>query len=254
MHNTISKLVDYHCHLDLYPNYQEMFGEPSSEDVITLAVTTTPKAWAKNKELAQHSRNVRVALGLHPQLVAERADEITLFENLLNEARFVGEVGLDAGPRFYHSYDLQKQIFIRILKACAVLGNRILSVHSVRATSEVLNLIEEHLPSDRGRVVLHWFNGSKSEADRAVKFGCYFSVNIEMLKKETRREVIYRLPLERILTESDGPFTTTSNHPSVPKDVTIVVSKLADLFSKRKIGMQDQIAANVEALEYGPGI
>jgi hypothetical protein len=42
--------------------------------------------------------------GPSSQLADERSDEVTLFENLLPQARYVGEVGLDAGPRFYKSF------------------------------------------------------------------------------------------------------------------------------------------------------
>ncbi|WP_232916157.1 TatD family hydrolase [Pseudomonas viridiflava] len=42
--------------------------------------------------------------------------------------------------------------------------------------------IERCLPPDRGKVVLHWFTVSISEARRALDLGCYFSVNVEMLK------------------------------------------------------------------------
>jgi TatD DNase family protein len=92
--------VDFHCHLDLYPDHIALIDECDREEIATLTVTTTPKAWGKNRSWAKHAKHVRVALGLHPQVVADRADEVTLFERLLCEARYVGEVGLDAGPKF----------------------------------------------------------------------------------------------------------------------------------------------------------
>ena len=92
--------VDFHCHLDLYPDHASLVAESDRERVATLAVTTTPKAWRRNREVAAGSDYVRVALGLHPQLVAERASELLLFEKFLPETRYVGEIGLEAGPRF----------------------------------------------------------------------------------------------------------------------------------------------------------
>ena len=179
-----SGLVDFHCHLDLYPDPVAAISEAEAAGVYTLTVTTTPKAWPRNLALTQGTSRVRAALGLHPQLVAERHNEITLWETYLPEARYVGEVGLDAGPQYYRSLDLQKQIFERILKQCAKTGGKVLSIHSVRAATAVLDLIEAHLPAERGRTVLHWFTGTKAEARRAVDLGCYFSVNGEMLKKK----------------------------------------------------------------------
>ena len=132
--------------------------------------------------MASRSAYVRVALGLHPQLVAERAAELSLFETYLPEARYVGEIGLDAGPRFYRSLEQQEQVFERVLRACAEQGGKILTVHSVRTVAKVLRAIEEHLPPNRGCVVLHWFTGSRAEARRAAQLGCYFSINGEMLR------------------------------------------------------------------------
>ena len=65
-------LVDFHCHLDLYPDHSTAVREADAAEVFTLAVTTTPRARPRNHELAQRTKHVRAALGLHPQLVAER--------------------------------------------------------------------------------------------------------------------------------------------------------------------------------------
>ena len=87
--------VDFHCHLDLYRDHDALITECDREAIATLTVTTTPKAWPRNREMAAASAYVRVALGLHPQLVAEREGELPLFERHLHETRYIGEVGLD---------------------------------------------------------------------------------------------------------------------------------------------------------------
>jgi TatD DNase family protein len=156
---TTTGLVDFHCHLDLYPDHQAAVQEAEDAGVFTLAVTTTPRAWSRNHELAQRTRHVRAALGLHPQLVAERAAELDLWDRHLPETRYVGEVGLDAGPRFYKSMDLQKQVFQHVLRRSAEAGDKIITVHSIRAAKIVLDHIESHLPPTRGKVVLHWVYG-----------------------------------------------------------------------------------------------
>src|SRR5437868_891310 len=92
--------VDFHCHLDLFQDYEAAIARAEAARIYTLTVTTTPKAWARNHELTRQTRFVRAALGLHPQLVAERAEELSLWERHLSETRYVGEVGLDAGPKF----------------------------------------------------------------------------------------------------------------------------------------------------------
>lgn len=241
-------LVDFHCHLDLYPDLAEAVRRSEEQGVFTLAVTTTPRAWAHNEALAAPTRHVRAALGLHPQLIAKHAHELALFEALLPRTRYVGEIGLDAGPRFYRSIEQQKAVFERIIRLCADAGDKVISVHSVRATKTVLDTIERCMPSTHGRVVLHWFTGSSSEARRAVDLGCYFSINGEMLADSKRRGVISTLPLERLLTETDGPFTLIGGRPSEPGDVKITVADLALLHTCSAESMRTQIAKNLREL------
>lgn len=219
--------VDFHCHLDLYPDFETAIARAEAAQVYTLTVTTTPKAWPRNHELTRHTSYVRAALGLHPQLVAERGGELVLWERYLQEARYIGEVGLDAGLRFYKSLDAQKQVFRTVLERCADAGGKILTVHSVRTVPMVLKMIERHLPQDRGIVVLHWFTGTKSEARRAVELGCYFSVNIEMTRSTRGQMLISNLPMNRILTETDGPFTRVDDQPVEPASVRATVGAIA---------------------------
>lgn len=232
--------VDFHCHLDLYPDHEAAIARAEAAGVYTLTVTTTPKAWPRNQALTRDTHFVRAALGLHPQLVADRADELSLWERYLSETRYVGEVGLDAGPRYYRSLDLQKRIFRRVLECCAIAGGKVLTVHSVRAVTPVLDLIEECLPRDRGAAVLHWFTGSRSEAKRAAALGCFFSVNAAMTSSDRGRALIAELPLDRLLTETDGPFTQHAGRPAEPADVTVALDAIAGV---RAISSEDVTAA-----------
>lgn len=240
--------VDFHCHLDLYDDFEDLVRECDSARVATLAVTTTPKAWPRNKELAGQSTHVRAALGLHPQLVAERSSEITLFERYLPEARYVGEIGLDAGPRYYPSFPEQERLFERILCACSDAGGKILTVHSVRTVSKVLGHLERSLDPARCRVVMHWFTGTASEAKRAAAFGCYFSINLAMLQAPRGRTLLSAVPIERLLTETDGPFTENEGRPSRPQDVSKVVDSIAAALNITSDLCQRQMLNNLRDL------
>jgi TatD DNase family protein len=243
------ELIDYHCHLDLYKNHAKQFEICEQKRIATLAVTTTPRAWSHNRDLAEGSRFVRVALGLHPQLVGQIAQEITIFEQLLPSTRFVGEVGLDASPAHYATFEKQKTIFTRVLKACAGEGGKILSVHSVRTGQIILDLIEEHLPQGQGRIVFHWFSGSSGEARRAAGLGCYFSLNKEMFRNPNRKQLIGSLPFDRILTETDGPFVSTEKGPSEPSDTSNLIPLIADAFQKEAFEVKARLLQNLCELE-----
>lgn len=216
--------------------------------VATLAVTTTPKTWRRNLEIARGSKFVRVALGLHPQLVAERANEVALFEKFLPETRYVGEVGLDAGPRFYRSFADQERVFVRILEACAEQRGKILSIHSIRSASKVLSHLETYLSPERGKAILHWFTGTNAEAHRAVNLGCYFSVNQAMMGNPRLVSILANLPVDRLLTETDGPFVETNGQPTRPKDVSLALSSLARVRKLPLEDMRQQILTNLKIL------
>ncbi|KRP61047.1 Qat anti-phage system TatD family nuclease QatD [Pseudomonas orientalis] len=247
--SSIPKWVDFHCHLDLYPDHERLIVGCDQAEAATLAVTTTPKAWRRNCEFAVSARHVRVVLGLHPQLVAERESELPLLERLLEETRYVGEVGLDAGPQFYRSFEAQERVFKRVLDACSEQGGKILTVHSVRSVGKVLSHIERLLPTNRGTVVLHWFTGSASEARRAVELGCYFSINSQMLSSARHRNLVASLPSDRLLTETDGPFVQIEGRATRPaSDIPKTVQALALLREQSPEQAAAQIISNLRDL------
>jgi TatD DNase family protein len=243
-----SPLVDFHCHLDLYRDHAGAVAECDRLKIFTLAVTTTPRAWPRNHELASATKFVRAALGLHPQLVKDHHHELTIWRDMLKDARYVGEVGLDAAPAFYASFEKQKAVFEAILRDCAEQREKILTVHSVRAAKAVLDMLEAFLPSGRGVAVLHWFTGTKAEASRAVALGTYFSINREMLRNERHRATVASLPLDRLLTETDGPFIKIDGRDGRPSDVRMTVDELAVLLSLSPAELADIIRNNLKRL------
>ncbi len=97
-------------------------------------------------------------------------------------------------------------------------------------------------------MVMHWFTGSKSEVRRAVELGCYFSVNSQMLVGDRGRDMLIALPRDRILTETDGPFTQCGNRPSTPADVKNTVEAIAVLNGTTSEEAAAQIRHNLKEL------
>lgn len=223
----MARFVDFHCHLDLYRDHVHALRACEEEQIYTLSVTTTPKAWPRNRDLTRDTRYVRAALGLHPQLVGEREDELELWERFAGDARYIGEVGLDANRDHRSSLEAQQRVFERVVSVCEEQGGKVLSVHSVRAAGMVLDTLESLLARDRGKVILHWFSGNSSELNRAIDLGCYFSINRSMTGSARGREIIAMLPEHVLLTETDGPFTTVEDRPAFPTDVVHTVAEIS---------------------------
>ncbi len=239
-------MIDFHCHLDLYPEPTRVVQECERRDLRVLSVTTTPSAWNGTSELATGSAGVRTALGLHPQLIHERKHELALFEQLLPTTQFVGEIGLDGAPEFRRHWADQVAVFESILSLCGAAGGRFLSIHSRRATSTILEYLER--APGAGVTILHWFSGSVRELERAVALGCWFSVGPAMFSGQRGRDLISRMPQDRVLTESDGPFTRVNEEPARPWDVEIAVAGLGKTWNKSNDCISRRLSDNLERL------
>ncbi len=239
-------MIDFHCHLDLCPNPAAVVDDCRRRGLYILSVTTTPSAWKGTSALAGDAPRIRTALGLHPQLAHERRGELTLFDELLPQVRYVGEFGLDGAPEFRPHWDTQITVFEHILAKCAAAGGRIMTVHSRRASSAVLDRVAAF--PGAGAFVLHWFSGSARDLDRAIKLGCWFSVGPAMLRGARGRALAARMPPERVLTESDGPFAQLDGSPVLPWQVEGAVSELSGIWSLPRERVDQVLLDNLRKL------
>jgi TatD DNase family protein len=239
-------VIDFHCHLDLYPDPAAIRDECVKRGLYILSVTTTPSAWKGTSALANHTEHIRTALGLHPQLAHERQNELPLFDSLLSETRYVGEIGLDGDPHFRRHWDSQITVFEHVLLKCREAGGRIMSIHSRRASGPVLDYIEKF--PDAGIPILHWFSGSFRDLDRAISLGCWFSVGPAMLASENGRALTARMPRDKVLTESDGPFAQLNGIPVNPWETEHAIDALASIWSITREEVGDNILSNLRRL------
>ena len=239
-------MIDFHCHLDLYPDPHAIARECVARGLYILSVTTTPSAWAGTAALAHEAPRIRTALGLHPQIAHERKGELPLFERLLPKVRYVGEIGLDGGPEYKRHWRDQVFVFTRILELCAGVGGRVLTIHSRRAAVSVLDALEAH--PGAGTPILHWFSGTQRELARAVDLNCWFSVGPAMLASEKGRALAAKMPRDRLLTETDGPFAQLEGSMALPWDAERAIALLADMWTEPETAVRDRLATNLRRL------
>jgi len=233
-------IIDMHCHLDLYPDPYAVAKKCEEKGLYALSVTTTPKAWNGTLNLTEGNDRIKTALGLHPQLAHQRIQELELFDSLLPQAKYVGEIGLDGGKGFKEHWSQQLQVFRHILKSINTAGGRIMSIHSRASASTVLL----ELTGVSGVPILHWFTGTKTELKQALDRDCWFSVGPAMLQTKRGKELVSLIPRNRILTESDGPFAKFNGKELMPWDVGLTFSGLAQIWSVSNDEAQYQIYSN----------
>lgn len=239
-------MIDFHCHVDLFPNPRALVEECERTGLYVLSVTTSPSAWRGTTALSQGSKRIRTALGLHPELAHERESELALFEALLPETKYIGEIGLDRTPGTETHWPVQQRVFRHILGCTERAGGRIMSIHSRRATEEVLDDLQSF--PNAGTPVLHWFSGSQRQLLRAIRLGCWFSVGPAMLRGQRGRDLVTHMPRDRILTESDGPFAQVEARAAMPTDVGAAVQRLGEIWSVSPADAHDIVMGNFRTL------
>lgn len=239
-------MLDLHTHLDLYSNALDILARVNRENRFTLAVTTSPRAWMATSQVFKEQKNIKVALGLHPEVADQKFNELDLLLSSIHEADFIGEIGLDGSSKYLKTQKKQELIFDSTIRECERAGGRVISIHSRNSVSRVLSILSKY--PDCGMPVLHWFSGSITELKEAVRMECFFSVNPVMTSTKKGKDLISRIPLKLILPESDGPFASRKGNPVMPWDAMDVASDLSKIWSVSKNVVEETLLKNFDSL------
>ena len=233
-------MLDTHCHIDLYPNPLAVAREVERRGILAIAVTNLPSHFEMGQPHLQGFRQIRQALGLHPLMAKHHKKEREGFRQMLSKTSYIGEVGLDFSREGRDTRRVQIEslrfVFNRIQDR-----PRFVSLHSRGAESTVLELLEEF--NIQG-AVFHWYSGSFTILDRIIQSGHYFSVNPAMTRSQKGQTIIDRIPLNRILTESDGPHVKLRNQPVKPTDIKSVLQVLQDSWGMSFEETEAQVMSN----------
>ena len=227
---------DTHLHLDLLESKSKTILQIEKNKSYTIAVTNLPPLYEKlNKEI--NSKYIRIALGFHPDLINQYKKYIPEMWKHLKHARYIGEVGLDSKNKSNKEFKEQIDFFEKLIDKCNIFGNKILSVHSRGSENTVLSVIGNNF---NGKIILHWYSGTIKNLEKAIDNGFYFSVNKAMLQSINGLKIIKRIPLNRLLIESDAPFI---KHNDYLRDLQLTVENLAAV-KELDIGEIENILSN----------
>jgi TatD DNase family protein len=236
--------MDAHMHFDLYDDRNEILRYVEQKESYTIAMTNLPQLFEKYKHQYVENKYFKLALGFHPELVYQYSNQQMLFKELLNETRFIGEIGLDYTKKAKEDITKQTEVFEKILEWCSG-KNKLLSIHSRSATKKVVDMINGF----EGVVILHWYSGSVTDLMKAIEQGCYFSVNHQMLQSKNGRNIIGNIPINRILIESDAPFTKGLDEKYTIDFIDNIYKYIGELYHQEIDVVKKRVKANfAEAL------
>jgi TatD DNase family protein len=157
---------------------------------------------------------------------------------------------MDGSPPHRHSLGLERMVFHRILTECARLNGRVLSIHSRGAADEVVDALEAQ--PGAGLPILHWFSGSARQLARAIDAGCWFSVGPAMVRSAKGRALVARMPVDRLLTETDAPFARSGDRPLFPWEATDCVPVMADVLGIEPDRLFARLKGNLASMAQWP--
>lgn len=194
---------DAHVHLDFMANDEQVASDANSANIALFANTVTPDGWAAAQARFSGFGNVHVGWGMHPWWVDDSS--ASTLPPIPENARFVGEVGLDLSRRHEDTRDAQLEVFRTIASTCAEQGEKLISIHSVHAARETLDILESCGALESCICLFHWYTGPSDQLKRAIVAGCYFSVGPRMVATAKGREYVKAIPTKQLLLETDAP-------------------------------------------------
>lgn len=230
-------LVDSHCHL----NFPELFDNlpaikqamQNNEVGYALCISVTLPDFPQVLALAETNDNFFASVGVHPDY--EDIEEPSL-ETLLQLAQHkkviaIGETGLDY---FRLTGDLEWQrIRFRTHIRAAIAAGKPLIIHTRNAAEDTLRIVREENAQKIGGV-MHCFTENLEVALQAIELGFYISFSgiVTFKNAQSIKEVATRIPLNRLLVETDSPYLAPMpyrgkiNQPAYVKHVAEEIAKL----------------------------
>lgn len=253
-------IIDTHCHLNdkqYFEDIDEVLTRSAHHDIIaTIIPGADPRELPRAVELCEKHENLFFSVGVHPYDI-KYYDE-TLLRKYASHPKCVaiGECGLD----YFRLPDdeeekrvvkeQQKKVFIAQIKLAIELDKPlIIHIREASADSKAC-LLEE----DAGKVggVLHCFNASEILLELA-EHGFYFGIGGVVTFKNAKKlvEILPRIPLEKLLIETDGPYLTPHPHRgerNEPYFTTIISQKMSEILEIEQKELESIMIANTNML------
>ena len=231
-------MIDSHCHLDhepLFENLSDIINR-SKETGITklLTICTTLDSFEKIKIIIEKDEMIYGTYGIHPhETENNQVDKQTIIRAIKDNNKIigVGETGLDF---FYNHSNKDRQIdsFKAHIEAAIDL-NRPIVIHSRNAEKETFDILNSYKGS-KLKILMHCFTGSLKFSEKLLTLDAFFSASgiITFKNSINLQETFKRIPLEKLLIETDSPFLAPipmRGKKNEPSFIKYTVEKLSTL-------------------------
>ncbi len=243
-------LVDSHCHL----NFDQLSSQ--LDDVVRraslagvghmLTIGTKLREFENVLKIAKDYKNIHCSVGIHPHEAEEEGADVTV-QTLLELADHprvvaIGETGLDY---FYeHSpRDIQKRSFRIHIEAARQSGLPLI-VHTRGADEDTVSILTEEYEKGPFTGVIHCFSSGWEVAEKSMEIGFYISISgiVTFKPAEDLRTHVTRIPLDRLLVETDSPYLAPVPNRGKTNEPSFVAHTAARVAELKQV-TEDEIAS-----------
>ncbi len=241
--------VDSHCHID-FPDFSE--GVPAllanmraAQVDAALCVSVNLENFPRILALAEAHPNVFASVGVHPDHDEGREPDVDELVALARHPRVVaiGETGLDYYRLQREDVDWQRARFRTHIRAACQAGKPLI-IHTRNAAEDTLAIMAEE-GAERAGGVMHCFTESWAVAEAAMALGFYISFSgiVSFKSAKDLKEVARRVPLERMLIETDSPYLAPMPHRGKRNEPAYVRHVAEEIAALRGIPLEAVAAA-----------
>ena len=229
--------VDSHCHLD-FPDFAAdtpavLAAMAAAKVTHALCIAVNLPAWPAVRALAAAHPNLHATVGVHPDYEDTPEPSVDDLVALAATPRIVaiGETGLDY-YRLTGDLGWQRERFRTHIRAARAAGKPLV-IHTRAAADDTLAIMRAESAAEAGGV-MHCFTETWEVAAAALELGFYVSLSgiVTFKNAHAVKEVARRVPLERLLIETDSPYLAPAPHRgrrNEPAYVPLVAAEIARL-------------------------
>ena len=229
-------LADSHCHLEYNDNLADVISRAKSAGVkYILDAGNGLNDLATHLKICENFEGVYTASGAHPH-EAKEYQNISV-DDILRGADnekvvAIGEAGLD----YFYDFaprELQIELFKKNIKTSQLSGKPLI-IHNRESDDDMINILQKAYAEKEFKAVVHCYSSSFRLAEVALEMGFYISASgmITFPKSEEIRENFVKIPLNRLLVETDAPYLAPvpkRGKINEPENVVFTTKKLAEI-------------------------
>ncbi len=244
-------LVDSHCHLDfpeLVSQFDAVLALMQGNGVThALSVSVTLEDFPKIRAIAETYPHIFASVGVHPDYADLPVVSVEQLTALATHPKVVaiGETGLDYF-RLKGDLGWQRDRFRTHIRAARVCGKPLI-IHTRSAADDTLRLMREENASEVAGV-MHCFTENWDVAEAALEMGFYISFSgiVTFKNAKTLKEVAQKVPLERLLVETDSPYLAPVPHRGKTNQPGFVLHVAEEISRLRGISVDEVCTATTE--------